>query len=101
MAWPILFGTLLVIGGVWGAFVGRRTWPQRLAAAGEIGCLAVLVMVAVALLRQFSGQAWAEGVATGFLSVAVYDLVRKLPELIRSTAAPDEERKGVGPRVRR
>jgi hypothetical protein len=90
MGWLVVFGGVLLVGGVWGTFAGKKTRGERWAAASELACLAALAVVGLALLRQFSDQEWAIGVATGFLSVAVYDLARKLPELIRSTAGKDE-----------
>ncbi|WP_298459820.1 hypothetical protein [uncultured Cellulomonas sp.] len=87
MWWFVAAAGFLLAGGVWGTYASARTREERLRASVELVSLAALVAISVGLLRYYGNTEWASGVATGFLSVVVYDLTRKFPEFLRSGGA--------------
>lgn len=82
MAFLIVTSAFLIVGGIVGSYSGTRTREERSRVTKELLVLGALVANAVGILRYYGNTDWGAGVATGFLSVAVYDLARKLPAAI-------------------
>jgi hypothetical protein len=83
MKWVLLVGVVLaLVGGLIASLTGHPTKRARNRAIAEVGILATLSVLGVGLLVYFPGESWALGIATGFFSISVYDLLRSITRVL-------------------
>ncbi len=84
----LVAGVLLtLVAGIWGGYRAAASKDERRRLSIEILCLAFIGLMGFGLLMYFPTERWAEGVATGFFAVCVYDIVRLIPGLVHERAS--------------